>query len=335
MKKISFVLILFGIILSSCDKKSDDKFQWEAGISAPKYYPIGGVKVDLEYAGYSSLTNLDNGWAYNYGGIVSGEKYKDLPKKATIEYCSAVDNLVYKGSIPLPYDKILNLFKKYCKDKENDSAVLIVGMAPGGWIRVWFQSLNVLSENHIIEVTQAQLKGKEDLTLNEEFLNKNEPYWDKYKTYWQHFGIPLEAWASNEKKYNLYLNLSKPNPEYNITSQYNSLDGTLYFGDWKDDEKMVGKLPADLIIGWISKTDTISYDTHVLMPKNFTKFVENKKTKKVEIVLEIENNEQFGILYLITNNKKEKILRFKNLLSTSNKAVGDSNFSNQVEYFIK
>lgn len=333
MKKISFVLILFGIILSSCDKKSDDKFQWEAGISAPNYYPIGGVKVNLEYAGYSSLTNLDNGWGYNYGGIVSGEKYKDLPKKATIEYCSAVDNLVYKGSITLPYDKILNLFKKYCKDKENDSAVLIVGMAPGGWIRVWFQSLNVLDENHIIEVAKAQIKGEKDLTLNPEFINKTEPYWDKYKTYWQHFGIPYEVWAENEKKYDIYFNLSKPNPAHRVFAQYSSLDGTSYIGDYYD-MKSEGKLPAELNIRWRTKDNNKSLDTHVLMPKKFSKFVERKKTKNIEIALEIENNQEYGVLYLITKNCKDKILRFKNE-TAFNGTLGNSDFCKNIEYFIK
>jgi hypothetical protein len=93
------------------------------------------------------------------------------------------------------------------------------------------------------------------------------------------------------------------------------------------------KLPSDLVLAWSSKKDTISYDTHILMPKNFTKFVENKKTKNIEIVLEIEKNGQFGIIYLITNNKKEKILRFKNDKRTK-QGLGESNICNNVEYFI-
>ena len=188
-----FILLILVFLFSSCNNIPKNKFWWEAGISAPKYYLIGGAKVDLEYAGYGTLANIDNGWGDNYGAIGSIEKYKDLPKNAHIEYCSAVENLIFEGTVALPYDKILALFKKYCPDKENDTAVLIVGMAPGGWIRVWFQSLNVLERYHIIEITKAQLKGKQDLTLNPEFINKTQPYWDNYKTYWNHFGIPLEV----------------------------------------------------------------------------------------------------------------------------------------------
>lgn len=334
MKKIILSLLILCSILSSCNKIPEEKFQWEAGISAPKYYPMAG-RTDFDgISGYSMNVSFESGWGQPTGGIVSGNKYKSLPTEVYIEYYSIVEAKDFKGTVKLPYDKILALFKKHCSDKENDSAVLLVGLAPGGWIRVWFQASTMFNayENGI-EIAKEKLDSYDSGHFRD--LVINDPNWENNYTYWQHFGIPYEAWEENEKKYNLYLNLSKPNPEYNITSQYNSLDGTSYFGNWKDDNKMVGKLPADLILGWISKTDTSSYDTHVLMPKNFTKFVENKKTKKVEIVLEIENNEQIGILYLITNNKKEKILRFKNLVSTSNKAVGDSNFSNQVEYFIK
>ena len=329
--KLVVFTFIFSILIS-CNNIPANKFSWEAGISAPKYYLIGGAKVDLEYAGYGTLANIDNGWGFNYGGIVSGEKYKDLPKNAHIEYCSAVDNLIYEGNVALPYDKILALFKKYCPDKENDTAVLIVGMAPGGWIRVWFQSLNVLERYHIIEITKAQLKGKKDLTLNPEFINKTLPYWDNYKTYWNHFGIPLEVWAENEKEYDIYFNLSKPNPFHRVFAEYSSLDGTSYVGDYHN-MRSYGKLPADLCIRWRTKDYTKSNDIHVLMPKNFIKFVASKNLVKVEIVLEIEKNEIFGVLYILIDNKKQKILRFKNKLAKSG-SLGDSDFSTNVEYFI-
>jgi hypothetical protein len=335
MKKFSLLLLLLFIFLASCNTIPEDKFWWEAGISAPKYYPIGGVKVNLEYAGYSSLTNLDNGWGYSYGAIGSSEKYKKLPTTATIEYGSAVDNLVYKGTIALPYDKILALFKKYCVDKEKDKGELIVGMAPGGWIRVWFHSLNIKNtyEHNNIEIAKAQIKGEVDPTVNPEFINKTEPYWDKYKTYWNHFGAPLEVWAENEKEYDIYFNLSKPNPKYRVFAGYSSLDGTSYLGDYHD-MASTGKLPADLVISWNSKSDSLGYDSHILMPTNFRKFVKTKKTKKIEIVLEIEQDEQFGILYLITTKNKEKILRFKSK-KANNFSLGNSNICDNVEYFIR
>ncbi|SIQ95945.1 hypothetical protein [Chryseobacterium sp. RU33C] len=42
-------------LLQSCNK---NKYCWEPGISAPSYYPVGGVKVDFGNAGHGSLTNI-------------------------------------------------------------------------------------------------------------------------------------------------------------------------------------------------------------------------------------------------------------------------------------
>jgi hypothetical protein len=50
--------------------------------------------------------------------------------------------------------------------------------------------------------------------------------------------------------------------------------------------------------------------------------------------LEIENNQEYGVLYLITKNSKDKILRFKNETAI-NGSLGDSNFCENIEYFIK
>ena len=113
-----FILLILVFLFSSCNNIPKNKFWWEAGISAPKYYLIGGAKVDLEYAGYGTLANIDNGWGDNYGAIGSIEKYKDLPRSAHIEYCSAVDNLIYEGTVALPYDKILALFKNIAQTKK-------------------------------------------------------------------------------------------------------------------------------------------------------------------------------------------------------------------------
>ena len=332
---ISFCLV-FAI---SCQNKKEaipeNKFWWEAGISAPKYYPISDSKVDFGLAGNSCLTNFDNGWGQNYAAIVSANIYKSIPDQVAIQYYSAVEVLKFEGIVKLPREKILALFKKYCKNREKDEGYLVVGMAPGGWVRVWvhFSTMkNAYFDN--IEIAKTQLKGFEDKSISQEFREKNLPYWDKYKTYWEHFGTPYEAWAENEKKYTLLLNLNKPNnPKYNVASQYYSLDGT-DCGSMGVDHAMKTKLPADLIISWWQDKDSTSYDTHVLMPKNFAKIVQDKKTDKVEISLEIEDNSQFGVLYLITNGRKEKILRFKNEKSNSS-GLGESNFSDDVEYYLK
>ncbi|OPC54759.1 DUF2931 family protein [Elizabethkingia anophelis] len=143
------LMISLGSLLLSCSKT---KYEWEPGISAPKYYPVGGVRVDFGNAGHGSLTNFDNGWGDQYGALSSGERYKEIPKEVFIHYSSCAENYTYQGTVHLPQDKLKALFQKY--DPKKDSYVkLVVGMATGGWIRVWFTTLH-----QQIEVAKARLK---------------------------------------------------------------------------------------------------------------------------------------------------------------------------------
>lgn len=170
--------ILVSLSLHSCTefyhKKIQEKFPYQAGISAPCNYPIGAVNVSFGTCGAGSITNFDNGWGDEHGGFVSGDKYKDIPKKVNIKYTCAVDNLTYEGEIELPYSKLKELFTTYQVDDSNNYTTLIVGMAPGGWIRVWFHNTNSNTEDIVlIEVMKAKLQGKEDKDLNDAFKNKN------------------------------------------------------------------------------------------------------------------------------------------------------------------
>lgn len=286
------------------------------------------MKIDFGNAGHGSLTNFDNGWGDQYGSVVSGDKIKKMPKEVYIHYISAVDNLEYNGKVILPQEKILKLFREYNVDDDN-WAHLVVGMAPGGWIRVWFTKVNVQ-----IEVAKAKLKGKEDKTIGSGFRYKKSEYWNKYKIYWQHHGIPYSAWANNEKEYDIIFDFNKPNPKNQVTDpEYSSLDGTSYFRT-PIGSLLKRKLPADLVAVWKSKNSNVYYDTHVTFPKNFSKIIEDRKLNNFILSLQIEEDDQHGIFYLIGNNKKEKLLRFRNYLSKS-KTLGDSDFSKEVEYFIQ
>lgn len=334
---IYLFLAFISFFLTSCqyDGIPKDRFDWDAAYCAPKYYPVGGARVDFGNAGMSSITNFDNGWGDEYGAVSSAEKYKKLPTEVFISYVSAAENKTFEGTVSLPYKKIEKLFNQYIKNKKTDSGRLMVGMAPGGWIRVWayFYTDDCLGN---IEVTKTQLKGFVDPTINEEFTNKNDPYWEKWNTYWNHFGIPYEVWENNEKEYNLFFNFNKFNENFFVTDVlFSSLDGTVY--NHLTNDKIINniKLPSDIVIAWGKKNDTIYYDSHILLPKNFSKYVESKKTKNVELLLEIEKNEKYGVLYIITNKNKEKILRFKNLISLVDTYRGESDFSKEVEYFIK
>lgn len=323
------IISLSLLFLFSCEKT---KFQWEPGISAPKYYPVGNVKINFHNAGHGSLTNFDNGWGDTYGSVASGDRYKEAPKEVFISYVSATDNLVYEGKVLLPQEKIRALFEKYNLDRKDNLGHLVLGMAPGGWIRVWFQTLDEKANNLVsIEVVKAQLKGHEDNTIGEGFRNKKSKYWDKYKSYWQYHGIPYESWSENEKEYDIYFDFYKQEKN-EVGFNYISADGTYY---QNKNEKCHKKLPVQFNpIAWLDKSDTV-YECNVAMPKNFKEYIEQKKLKEVRLKFELENDDQHAVIYLITNDSKEKIMRFKSKIPTAEeKKNKDYSYATEVEYFI-
>lgn len=81
-------MISLSILLSSCHKT---KFRWQPSISASQYYPVAG-SISIGTAGNGSNTSFDNGWGEEYREVVSGDKYKEIPKQVYIKYYSVVDS---------------------------------------------------------------------------------------------------------------------------------------------------------------------------------------------------------------------------------------------------
>ena len=335
------IMISCSCMLLACQKT---KYRWEPAISAPKYYPVGGVKVDFGSAGNSSLTNFDNGWGEQYGSVSSGNVYKEVPTEVNIEYYSAVDNLKYKGAVNLEQEKLKNLFQKYNKGK-NSSAHLLVGMAPGGWVRVWFTYIDVQ-----IEVAKAQLKGIEDITIGDGFKNKKSEYWGKYKIYWQHHGIPYEAWAENEKEYDYDIKFISKNKDAKLDRSYVvSVDGwysSFYTEKQSEDINNIsnngsrGKIPVNLSVSWQDKVTGQYYDTNIVMPKTLKKifdetYVADKKHAYSNFIIELENDKKHAVIYLKTKYKIVKLLRFRGELSLrENQDFGHYIYAKEIEYFI-
>ena len=334
-------LILILSVLFSCQKT---KYQWEPGISAPKYYPVGDVKVNFGNAGYGTLTNFENGWGKEYGGVVSGDKYKEIPKDVFIHYSSAAENYTYEGKVNLPQKKILDLFRKY-KINDVNFAHLVVGMAPGGWVRIWFTTVDKQ-----IEVAKAKLKGHYDTTLGGGFKNKNSQYWRKYKIYWQHHGIPYGAWANNEKEYYYDIKFVTQNKNAKLDRSYVvSADGwysSFYTEKLSEDINDVsnngstGKIPVHLSVSWQDKSSGMYYDTNIVMPKTLKRLFDetyqaNEKLAYSNFIIELENDKQHAVVYLKTKNKVIKLLRFKGEISSKDKQdFGDYAYAEEIECFI-
>lgn len=324
-------MIFISFLLSSCQKT---KFPWQPGISSPKYYLIGDVKVDFGNAGHGSITNFDSGWGNEYGAVVSGNKYKVPPKEVFIHYSSCAENYTYTGKVKLPQEKILNLFRKYSIN-DNNTAHLVAGMAPGGWIRIWFQTIDRKANDLVnIEIAKAKLKGSYDDTADERYKIKNFENWGKYYVYWQHHGIPYEAWATNEKEYDMYFDFNNPN-QREVEFSYTSQDGTYEQGVGIG-KKFHKKLPVEIELAWHGKSKEIFYCSKVIMPKNLKTVLETKALKTLIFRLEIDDDDQNATLYLVFNGIKEKILRFKNKQPTE-KEKNDNEYAyvSEVKYFLK
>ena len=319
-------------MLFSCQRT---KFQWEPGISAPRNYPVAGY-VDFGNAGHGSNTSFQNGWGNTYGAVSSGDIYKEAPKEVYINYYSVVDGKNFEGKVLLPQERIRRLFEKYNLDKkEKSSGNLVVGMAPGGWIRVWFHTIDEKANDLVnIEVAKAQLKGYKDNSVGIGLKTKNFETWGNTYLYWQHHGIPYEAWANNEKEYDMYFDLFTPNHD-EVEYSYVSEDGTFEQGIGIN-KKFHQKLPVEFELGWRDKARETFYCSKFIMPKKFKHFIEQKKINTIIFKLEIEDNDQNATLYLVFNNTKEKILRYKNKIPTAEeKKNNDYSYATQVEYFIK
>lgn len=334
-------LILFlSVLMSSCQKT---KYQWEPGISAPKYYPIGG-KISFGNAGNGSNIAFDSGWGKEYGGVVSGSKCKEIPKDVYIDYYSVVDSKDFKGKVFLDQKKILDLFRKYNINDDN-FAHLVVGMAPGGWIRVWFKTIGKQ-----IEVAKAQLKGYKNDKVGLGLKTKDFETWGSYYTYWQHHGIPYEAWANNEKEYYYDIKFVTQNKDAKLDRSYVvSADGwysSFYTEKLSEDINDVsnngskGKIPVHLSVSWQDKSTGTYYDTNIVMPKTLKRLFDetyqaNEKLAYSNFIIELENDKQHAVVYLKTKDKVIKLLRFKGEISSKeNQDFGDYAYAREIEYFI-
>jgi hypothetical protein len=334
-------------------KDSIDRFEWSAAVSAPKFYPAAGT-VNFGYAVAGQSTPFDPGWGDQYGSFVTGDRYKPIPEEVFIDYASATDSLPYKGTLKLPKDKILQIFKENQKDfyKTHEfsplntfSSYIVVGMAPGGWIRVWVRGNN---DFQLKEVLKAQLPTYHDPKLNKAYGNRKD--WDEKSIYWQKHGVPYEAWAENEKEYEYgFKFVTKNKKSFIYGADATSKDGTYIFETCEDyninlnyNENLgnLKKLPVDINISWIDSLSQKKYDTRFVMPLTFTKmFTDNYITDKNKLynylLLELENDNQFMNVYFLNKNSKNKILRFKGIVSKSKELGVNTEYPKEIEYLIK
>lgn len=115
--KIVNCILLFFVVATSCQSPNRrEKFQWNAGISAPKYY-LSTPFVEYFYqgkgvAGTSTNVGINPGWGINSGGYTGGDKFKSVPDSVYVKWSCAIDLIEYEGGSKLPKEKCSNFSRR-------------------------------------------------------------------------------------------------------------------------------------------------------------------------------------------------------------------------------
>ena len=222
MKKLLLIfnigILCHGMVSCQNSKKMDEKFDWNPGISAPKYYPMEVYKAHFVNADNSSIGAFPSvvgyglPWGNNGASVSVGPNLKAIPVILDITWLSYTENQFYTGSFQLPYDTMLALFKKGWPDFNYSTTPptpitstfneITAGMAPGGIVVVW-----LTGSAHQIDVGRFQAqKTKVDMkdfapnayttdqnlyvkklvsdsSVSENLAKNGIPYglWDKYR----------------------------------------------------------------------------------------------------------------------------------------------------------
>lgn len=160
--------------------ESIERFDWLPSECAHRQYPMKLIDGTLVLKDGSSLyvpakAIIDNGWGELGSTHVVGKKLKPLPVKLTATWFSFAEDKFFAGEFPLPYDSILNKFKKMKSPKTGNPPTyyrIFVGFGPQGAASVW-----VASDHLVIEV--GSYKGAE-VTVDWKTVTKSEEPRSKY-----------------------------------------------------------------------------------------------------------------------------------------------------------
>ena len=328
-KFISNILVL--LVLAGCSPK--DKYEWNAGLSGPKYYPSGAPRVEYFYkgksvAGASIGTGADQGWGVTAGGYSGGDQYKDIPDSVAVQWVCSVDNYLYRGGTRLPREHMLELFKNGFKTvygMKTTYTSIVAGMAPGGNATIWLRG-----SERLTEVIRFKAQERlEDPYIDKDYREKTVKNWGNYLTYWYLHGVPYDVWEKGDKEYDYDIGFSseggqkiKPNVFTFYTKDgtwYQPSKGDLAFQsvDWqewgkfeyKENNNLIKNLKLPVEIHFSVDYNDVLYMGNIVLPQDFKKYFENQANNRITIG--VEKNLETGILWVSGKKGFQKVMRFK------------------------
>ena len=326
-KFISSILVL--LVLAGCSPK--DKYEWNAGLSGPKYYPSGAPRVEYFYkgksvAGASIGTGADQGWGVTAGGYSGGEQYKDIPDSVAVQWVCSVDNYLYKGGARLPRERMLELFKNGFKTvygMKTTYTSIVAGMAPGGNAVIWLRG-----SERLTEVIRFKAQERlEDPYIDKDYREKTVKNWGNYLTYWYLHGVPYDVWEKGDKEYDYDIGFSSEEKDVTPYMVFYTKDGTWYqpskgdlafqsidWQEWgkfeyKENNNLIKNLKLPVQIHFLFEYKGGNYSTGIILPQDFKKYFENQANNRITIG--VEKNAETGILWVSGKKGSQKVMRFK------------------------
>ena len=326
-KFISNILVL--LVLAGCSPK--DKYEWNAGLSGPKYYPSGAPRVEYFYKGNSVAaasigTGADQGWGVTAGGYSGGEQYKDIPDSVAVQWVCSVDNYLYKGGARLPREHMLELFKNGFKTvygMKTTYTSIVAGMAPGGNAVIWLRG-----SERLTEVIRFKAQERlEDPYIDKDYREKTVKNWGNYLTYWYLHGVPYDVWEKGDKEYDYDIGFSSEEKDVTPYMVFYTKDGTWYqpskgdlafqsidWQEWgkfeyKENNNLIKNLKLPVQIHFLFEYKGGNYSTGIILPQDFKKYFENQANNRITIG--VEKNAETGILWVSGKKGSQKVMRFK------------------------
>ena len=326
-KFISSILVL--VVLTGCSPK--DKYEWNAGLSGPKYYPSGAPRVEYFYkgksvAGASIGTGADQGWGVTAGGYSGGDQYKDIPDSVAVQWVCSVDNYLYRGGTRLPRERILELFKNGFKTvygMKTTYTSIVAGMAPGGNATIWLRG-----SERLTEVIRFKAQERlEDPYIDKDYREKTVKNWGNYLTYWYLHGVPYDIWEKGDKEYDYDIGFSSEEKDVTPYMVFYTKDGTWYqpskgdlafqsidWQEWgkfeyKENNNLIKNLKLPVEIHFLFEYKGGNYSTGIILPQDFKKYFENQANNRITIG--VEKNLETGILWVSGKKGSQKVMRFK------------------------
>ena len=326
-KFISSILAL--VVLAGCSPK--DKYEWNAGLSGPKYYPSGAPRVEYFYkgksvAGASIGTGADQGWGVTAGGYSGGDQYKDIPDSVAVQWVCSVDNYLYRGGTRLPRERMLELFKNGFKTvygMKTTYTSIVAGMAPGGNATIWLRG-----SERLTEVIRFKAQERlEDPYIDKDYREKTVKNWGNYLTYWYLHGVPYDIWEKGDKEYDYDIGFSSEEKDVTPYMVFYTKDGTWYqpskgdlafqsvdWQEWgkfeyKENNNLIKKLKLPVEIHFSVDYNDVLYMGNIVLPQDFKKYFENQANNRITIG--VEKNLETGILWVSGKKGSQKVMRFK------------------------